>query len=130
MKVGGYNLQEILVVLLIIGILMLIALPNMMPYIAKTKSIEAQVQLKHIHNAQSMHRYMYSKYSADLSEIDYEAPRTVLEGGNAFYKYDIIESTNSSFKARAEAVEDFDGDGIFNVWEIDESGVPKQIVKD
>ena len=28
------------------------------------------------------------------------------------------------------AVVDFDGDGVFNVWEIDENGSPKQIVKD
>jgi len=130
MKVGSYNLQEVLVVLVIIGILLLLALPNLMPLISKAKSTEAQLQLSHIYNSQTTHRYMYSKYSFDLNEIDFEAPKTVNENGRANYSYEILSATNSSFKARATAVTDFDGDGTFNVWEIDENGAPKQIVKD
>ena len=41
-----------------------------------------------------------------------------------------ISSDNATFKARAEAITDFDGDDVFNVWEIDETGKPKQTVKD
>lgn len=130
MKVSGYNLQEVLVVLVIIGILLLLALPNLMPLISKAKSTEAQLQLSHIYNSQTTYRYMYSKYSFELSEIDFEAPKTVNENGRANYNYEILSATNNSFKARATAVTDFDGDGVFNVWEIDENGAPKQIVKD
>ena len=130
MKVAGYNLQEVLVVLVIIGILLLLALPNLMPLISKAKSTEAQLQLSHIYNSQTTHRYMYSKYSMDLNEIDFEAPKTVNEDGRANYSYEILNATNNSFKARATAVTDFDGDGVFNIWEIDENGAPKQIVKD
>ena len=129
-KVPGYNLQEVLMVLVIIGILLLLALPNLMPLIAKTKSIEAQTQLKYIYNSQTTHKYMYSKYSHDLNEIDFEAPKTVKENGTSNYVYDIVASDNNSFNVRATAITDFDGDGIFNVWEINESGVPTQIVKD
>ena len=130
MKVKAYNLQEVLVVLVIIGILLLLALPNLMPLISKAKSTEAQLQLSHIYNSQTTYRYMYSKYSPDLSEIDFEAPKTVNENGRANYLYEILAATNNSFKARATAKTDFDGDGIFNVWEIVEYGAPKQIVKD
>lgn len=129
-KIPSYNLQEILMVLIIIGILLLLALPNLMPLIAKTKSIEAQTQLKYIYNSQTSYRYMYSKYSNDLMDIDFEAPKTVKENGSSNYSYEILTSTNNSFKARATAITDFDGDGIFNVWEIDESGMPTQMVKD
>lgn len=129
-KVPGYNLQEVLMVLVIIGILLLLALPNLMPLIAKTKSIEAQTQLKYIYNSQTTHRYMYSKYSLDLSEIDFEAPKTVKENGTSNYVYDIVAADNNSFNVRATAITDFDGDGVFNVWEINENGVPTQIVKD
>lgn len=130
MKVGGYNLQEVLVVLVIIGILLLLALPNLMPLISKAKSTEAQIQLKALYNAQTTHRYMYSKYANTITEIDFEAPKTVKQQGNANYQYEILSATNNSFKARATAVTDFDGDGVFNVWEINQDGAPKQVVKD
>jgi len=129
-KLPSFNLQEILVVLAIIGILLLLALPNLMPLIAKAKSLEAQLQLKQIHSSQTTHRYMYSKYSNDLSEIDYIAPKSVAENGTANYTYEIINANNSSFKAQATAITDFNGNGVFNVWIIDESGKPKQTVKD
>ncbi|RNL88490.1 prepilin-type N-terminal cleavage/methylation domain-containing protein [Sinomicrobium pectinilyticum] len=129
-KIPAFNLQEMLIVLAIIGILLLIALPNLMPLITKAKSVEAQTQLKAIYNAQNTYRYMYSKFSTDFNELDFEPPKTVNENGTANYKYEIIEATNSAFKARAEAVTDFNGNGVFNVWEIDENGVPKQTVKD
>jgi len=129
-KVKAFNLQEILIVLAIIGILMLIALPNLMPYINKAKAVEAQTQLKAIHNMQTQHRYLYSRYSNDFNEIDFEVPLTTDKGGTARYRYEITVAEGGTFKARAEAIEDFDGDGIFNVWEIDEKGNPKEIVKD
>ena len=130
MKVNAYNLQEILIVLVIIGILLLLALPNLMPLIGKTKSLEAQTQLKFIYNSQTTYRYMYSKYTTDLNELDFEAPKTVKENGQSNYNYELLDANNTSFKARATAITDFDGDGVFNVWEIDETGTPKQIIKD
>ncbi|SFZ93388.1 type IV pilus assembly protein PilE [Flaviramulus basaltis] len=129
-KVAAYNLQEVLIVLVIIGILLLLALPNLMPLISKAKSIEAQTQLKYIYNSQTSYRYMYSKFSNDLNEIDFSPPKTVKEDGTSNYVYEIVNANNNSFKVRATAITDFDGDGIFNVWEIDENGNPKQIVKD
>lgn len=129
-KLPAYNLQEILIVLVIIGILLLLALPNLMPLIARARSVEAQTQLKYIHNSQTTYRYMYSKYALDLNEVDFEAPKTVNENGTANYVYEILSATNNNFKARATAITDFDGDGVFNVWEIDENGTPKQIVQD
>lgn len=129
-KLPSYNLQEILIVLVIIGILLLLALPNLMPLISKAKSIEAQTQLKYIYNSQTSYRFMYSKYAADLNDIDFEAPKTVKENGTSNYVYEVLNASNSSFKVRATAITDFDGDGIFNVWEIDENGNPKQTIKD
>ncbi len=129
-KLKAFNLQEMLLVLALIGILLLIALPNFLPLIAQTKAQEAKIQLKTISNMQTQYRYLNSKYSTDFTEINYEPPTTVTNGGTANYSYEIIESSISNFKARATAVVDFDGDGTFNIWEIDEKGSPKQIVKD
>lgn len=129
-RLPSFNLQEMLIVLAILGILLLIALPNFMPLISKTKAQEAQIQLKYISNLQKQYQYLHSKYSADFNKINYEAPLTILENGNANYRYEVVEASVTSYKVRATAVVDFDGDGIFNVWEIDKNGNPQQIIKD
>lgn len=129
-KIPSFNLQEMLIVLAILGILLLIALPNFMPLISKTKAQEVKIQLKYISNLQRQFQHLHSKYSMDFEEINYEAPRTVLENGNGNYSYEVIEASLNNYKIRATAVVDFYGDGIFNVWEIDDEGNPKQIIKD
>ncbi len=129
-KIPAFNLQELLVVLVIIGILILLALPNLMPLISKTKSLEAQTQLKHLYNLERQYYFMNSKYNAEFDAIDFEAPKNIQQNGNANYTYEIIESSNNSFKARATALTDFDGDGLMNVWEIDQDQNLKEVVKD
>lgn len=129
-KVRSYNLQETLIVLAIIGILLLIALPNLMPLITKAKSIEAQTQLKAIYNSEKQYYFMHSKYSNDFQALDFELPKTVNENGSANYTYEIIQAGTTDFKVRATAVVDFNGDGVFNVWEIDQNGNPVQVTKD
>lgn len=129
-KLPSFNLQETLIVLAIIGILLLVALPNLMPLITKAKSVEAQTQLKAIFNSEKQYNYMYSKFSSDFNEIEFEAPKTVKENGTANYTYEILEANESSFKARATAITDFNGNGVFNVWEITEDGNPKQVTND
>ncbi|HBL77412.1 MAG: general secretion pathway protein GspG [Bacteroidetes bacterium GWF2_42_66] len=129
-KIKAFTLSELLVVLVIIGILVLIALPNLMPLISRAKSTEAKMQLSHLHNLEKNYFYMYSKYSAEFDVIGFEHEKLITEDGNANYKIEIVESTINSFKARATAVADFDGDGTFNVWEIDQDKRLTEVVKD
>ena len=129
-KLPAYNLQEVLVVLVIIGILVLIAVPSFMGIINTAKSSEAKSQLKAIYAFQKNRFFMYNNYTMDFEEIDFIPPKTLNEGGEAHYTYEIIEATNSTFKARATAIFDSDSDGIRSVWEIDQEGRPKQIIKD
>jgi type IV pilus assembly protein PilE len=129
-KVRAFTLPELLVVLVIIGILVLIALPNLMPLISRAKSTEAKMQLSHLHNLEKNYFYMYSKYSSDFDAIGFEQEKLITEDGNANYKIEILEATTNSFKARATAVADFDGDGIFNVWEIDQDKKLLEVTKD
>lgn len=129
-KLPSFNLQEMLIVLAIVGILILIALPNLMPLITKAKSVEAQTQLKALYNAEQQYYYMYSKYGNNFSEIDFEVPKTVKENGTANYQYEIVQSSATGFTARATAVTDFNGNGVFNVWEVDQQGTPKQVTND
>ena len=129
-KIPASNLQEMLIVLAIIGILLLIALPSLMPLIGKAKSVEAQIQLKALYHSQETHRFIYSRYSNELQSLDFDPPIPVTEGGPANYRYTIIEANTQHFLAMAEAVVDFDGDGVFNQWTIDEKGQPIQKIPD
>lgn len=129
-KLKAFSLPELLVVLVIIGILVLIALPNLMPLIAKAKSTEAQQQLIFLHSLQKSNFYTHSRYSESLDELGFEQQRLVSQGGGANYRIEIVEATEQGFRATATAVVDFDGDGAFNVWEIDQEKQLRETVKD
>lgn len=129
-RLRAFSLPELLVVLVIIGILVLIALPNLMPLISKAKSTEAQQQLVFLHTLQQSHFYTYSRYSSSLEELGFEQQKLTSEGGNANYRIEIVEASEKGFKATATAVVDFDGDGTYNVWEIDQDKQLRETTKD
>jgi type IV pilus assembly protein PilE len=129
-KLKAFTLMELLIVLIIVGILVLLALPNLMPLISKAKSTEAQLQLEHVHTLEKSYFYLHSKYSSDQQAISYEPSKLVTAGGNANYLVEISSATNNSFRATATAVTDFDGDGVFNVWEVDQDKNIKEVTPD
>ncbi|MBL7883527.1 MAG: type II secretion system protein [Bacteroidia bacterium] len=129
-KLKAFTLTELLVVLIIVGILVLLALPNLMPLISKTKSTEAQLQLEHIYTLEKSYFYLHSKYSNNFNDISFEHAKLSSQGGNANYQIEITEASNNTFKAIATAVTDFDGDGTFNVWEIDHDKNLKEVTPD
>ncbi len=129
-KVKAFTLTELLVVLIIIGILVLLAIPNLMPLISRARSTEAKLQLDHLHMLEKSYFYMYSRYSEDFEEIGYAHEKLVSEGGTANYIIEVVEASVNSFKAKATAIVDFDGDGTFNVWEIDQDKNLREVVKD
>lgn len=131
-KIKAYTLTEILVVLVIIGILVLLALPNLMPLITKAKTTEAKLQLEHLAKLQQGYFFEHSKYSTDLAEIGFVQDQLSGDGkdGKANYKLEIVSASNNAFVAKATAVADFDGDGVYNVWQIDQDKNLKEITQD
>ncbi len=131
-RLRAYTLTEILVVLVIIGILVLLALPNLLPLITRAKSLEAKTQLAHVQTLEQNYFYEHSKYSKDLGELGFLQDKLVTDGndGRANYRIEIVSATNTTFSARATAVVDFNGNGVFNVWEISQDGIPKEVTPD
>jgi type IV pilus assembly protein PilE len=129
-KLKGMTLIELLLVLALIGILLSMAVPKLMPLIGRTKSLEAQMQLKHLLSLEKNYFYIHSKYTTDLNELGFEQEKLATQEGKANYRIEIVEASNNSFTARATSVTDFDQDGEFNVWQIDKEEVLKETTKD
>ena len=129
-KFPAFSLPELLVVLIIIGILVLIALPNLMPLITKAKSTEAQQQLNFLHTLQQNNYYMYSRYSDSLEELGFEQSKLVPDGGQANYRIEITEASEKGYTATATSVVDFNGNGVYNVWEINQDKQLREATKD
>jgi type IV pilus assembly protein PilE len=131
-KVKAFTLTEVLVVLVIVGILVLLALPNLLPLITKAKSTEAKIQLEHLYTLERTHFYEKSKYSNDLTAIGFIQEKLVTqsENGQANYQIEIMEASTTGFTAKATAVADFDGDGVYNVWQIDQEKNLQEVTPD
>lgn len=129
-KLKAYTLNELLVVLIIIGILVLLALPSLLPLITKARSSEAKLQLEHLYTLEETFFMENSKYSNELVEVGFEQQKLVKDGGNANYKLEVVKASNNSFTARATSITDFDQDGAFNVWEINQEKELKEVIKD
>ena len=95
----AFSLTELLVVLVIIGILVLVAMPNLMPLISRAKATEAQQQLTFLHSLEKSYFYTYSRYSSDLEELGFEQTALVTDGGNANYRIEGVEAGENGFKA-------------------------------
>lgn len=131
-KLKAFTLSELLVVLVIVGILVLMALPSLMPLISRARGLEAKQQLKHLESLERTYFLEYSRYSDDFEVLGFEQRPLVSDEppGTANYIIEIVDSNASGFLARATSVTDFDGDGTYNTWEIDQTGNLVETQKD
>ncbi len=129
-QLKAFTLSELLVVLVIVGILIAIAIPSFLPLINKARSIEAKQQLKHLHSLQKIYFYEYSAFTDDMIKLNFEQTKNSDGNTEGIYDIEIVNASNSSFLARATANKDFDGDGVLNVWEINQDGDLTEVIQD
>lgn len=122
-KLKAFSLNELLVVMVIVGILAAIAIPQFSDYTAKAYRTEAEGMLNAIKNRQDAYRMGKFEFSTDLKKIGFETPPKESEGGNSVYTYEVIEADKTTFVAQAKADKDYDGDGQFEVITINQQGV-------
>jgi len=128
----AFTLTEVLVVLVIIGILIFLALPTFMPLITRTKSTEAKTQLAYLQTLEESYFFEHSRYTQDMTEIGFLQRKLVTDDktGTANYRVEIVSADSKGFVARATSVTDFNGDGKFNVWEINQDKAIKEVTPD
>lgn len=126
----GFSLTELLVVIVVIGVLIMLALPQFSSVVTKAKETEAKSMLKHLHSLEEAYYYEKDTYTSDLEAIGFGQQKLVTNGGDARYKIEVTKADTYSYLATATAVVDFDKDGVFNVWTVNQDGEIKQTVAD
>ncbi|MAX78746.1 MAG: general secretion pathway protein GspG [Crocinitomicaceae bacterium] len=129
-RLKAWTLLEVLIVLAIVGILVMLALPNFTSVISKAKAKEAELQLNALYMMQKSYFYERSKYGENLEDVGFQQEQLVTDGGAANYRIEIVAYDQSAYVARATAIVDFDNDGVFNVWEIDQDKKLIEVTKD
>ena len=129
-RAEGFSLTELMVVLVIIGVLVLLALPKLLPLVTRAKTTEAKLMLKQVYTLEQSYKFEHDRYAVGLSEIGFEQEKLISLSGQARYKIEIVSADEKTFGAKATSIVDFNGNGVFNVWIVDESGAVRETVPD
>lgn len=127
---SGFSLTELMVVIILIGILAALAIPRFTSVTTKAKMTEAKMMLRQVYVLADAYHYEHDAYSDNLEAMGFEQQPLIKDGGSARYFIEIFEASDTSFLALATSVVDFDKDGIFNVWEVNQDGIIKQKTQD
>jgi len=126
----GFSLTELMIVLVIIGVLVLLALPKLLPLVTRAKATEAKLMLKQIYTLEQSYKFEHDHYSTALSDLGFEQDKLITQGGQARYKIDVTAADETTFVALATSTVDFNGNGKFNVWIVDQTGGIKEKIAD
>jgi len=126
----GFSLPELLVVLVIIGILVMIAIPIYNNVATRAKMTEAKIMLNQVHTLQKAYFLEYDSYANNLERIGFEQHSLITEGGRARYRIEIESADFKGFISIATSIIDYNSNGIYNVWEINEQGHLQQRTAD
>ncbi|MBI34104.1 MAG: general secretion pathway protein GspG [Flavobacteriales bacterium] len=121
-KLKAFSMNEVLIVLVIVGILSSIAIASYDGLIIEAYRKEAETNLEIIKTHQNKYYMTEREYSNELEKIKFKHPTKKAEGGNSNWTYSILEAGKTSFIAQAVSDKDYDGDGVFEVIEINQIG--------
>ena len=130
----AYSLIEIMIVIALIGALLMIAAPKYKNFIAKTRRVEAQINLHNIYAIEQSFWAENGRYTADLNELDWRPE------GKPKYSYGFVGQENKNYfvgsmkttaipsqctantdSFTACALADIDGDGKFDILTINQN---------
>lgn len=96
----------------------------------KERDSEPRRALLEVYELEMAYKAMFGHYTDNIYAIVFIQDTLVTDGGKANYLVSLDEATDSTFKATAVSVVDFDGDGQYSRWKVDETGDIIEIVED
>lgn len=101
-------------------------------YYSKTVKLKEEVTgvLNKIYELEMAYKEMFGHYTDNIYALVFIQDTLVTEGGEANYLISSLSVTDSTFTATAVSVVDFDRDGQFNTWTVNEMGIITEIVTD
>ncbi len=103
MKRKGFTLVELLMVVIIIGILVTLAVPNYYRSIERTKAGKAKAAMDAIRKAQLQYRAFNDEYTVALADLEaYDLPLDLYDDGtDGDWNYSITDNTASTLEVTA-----------------------------
>jgi type IV pilus assembly protein PilE len=128
----GFSLIELLIVVVVIGILAATAIPKFQKIQARAKGSEAKGMLKAALVLEKAHFNHYGRFSDSLEQIGFVQEALVTDDppGRARYRVAIAVATDQALLVTATSVVDFDRDGQYNIWSIDEAATIQELTTD
>ncbi|PYG01382.1 type IV pilus assembly protein PilE [Thioalkalivibrio sp. ALE21] len=100
MRIKGFTLIELMIVVAVIAIIAAIAYPSYLNHVQKSKRADAHDSLTRIHMAQERYRGNNPEYAGDLSELQGWDADTV-DSADGHYRVTITEADATGFRATA-----------------------------
>ncbi len=116
---AGFTLLEVIIIVVIVIVLAILAFPQYVKTVERTRAKEAEVILRTIHAAEKMYKYDYNIFTPAMTDITWvyiEDPNT---NPNRGFDYSVSSATSSGFTATATRI---GGPNSGEVITIDETG--------
>jgi prepilin-type N-terminal cleavage/methylation domain-containing protein len=114
MKKDGFTLIELLITIAVMGIIVMIALPQYSKYVAKSRQQDAKAQLMAVRQAQEIYRVQYGAYTTATANL------SGWKSTSGRYAFAVTAAASTTFSASATG--NIDGDATNDVWTIDQDG--------
>jgi type IV pilus assembly protein PilE len=118
----GFTLVELMVVVVILGFLLGIAMPNYSNYMQKTRRTDARNALLEIAAAQERHFFEHNQYTGTIADVWSHQDGSDFVSGEGYYTLTVaLKSGTGTFKATATARGKQAGDVDCKTLSIDET---------